>query len=107
VYQYEDENGVHDKRGWRPLNADEREALLGFRPGHTLAALKRDERPGGHYQRAGSDIRCSLLGNSFSCPAGRPARQCPSQSWDAPGSPGHGPDTWWTVAPRIGTATRL
>jgi hypothetical protein len=69
VYQYEDENGVRGKRGWRPLNADDRESLLGFRPGHTLAALKREERPGGHYQRAGSDIRCSLLGNSFSCPA--------------------------------------
>ncbi len=80
-YQYEFWNGVfhRDAAGvnkippvplatkttrWRPLEPYKREVRLGFAWGHTAAALPkalRESRP-----RESEDVRCSLLGNSFS-----------------------------------------
>ena len=39
---------------------------MGFARGHTKAVTKREAAIG---LEAAEDIRCSLLGNSFSCPA--------------------------------------
>eukprot|EP00973_Karenia_brevis_P089563 12398387-Karenia_brevis.AAC.1 len=65
-YQYVISNLVASSKGLRPLTANEREVRLGFEWGHTASALHKSEakaRPA-----VCEDVRCSLLGNSFSCP---------------------------------------
>lgn len=48
----------------RPLNAGEREQLMGFRRNHTLDLLKKPPE-GPEEKEAAEDLRCSALGNSF------------------------------------------
>jgi hypothetical protein len=66
-YQYKDRNGVWGPEGWRPLNANERERRMGYEPGHTLAALTKDEIR--RDPRRAEDVRCALIGNAFYVPA--------------------------------------
>eukprot|EP00435_Cladocopium_sp_Y103_P040117 s199_g10.t2 len=48
----------------RPLNAQEREVLMGYQPGHCMRLLKKPpETP--EEKRAAEDLQCSALGNSF------------------------------------------
>ena len=48
----------------RPLKADEREILMGFKRGHTLKMLRKPpESP--EEKKDAEDLRCSALGNSF------------------------------------------
>ena len=54
------------KKQWVPPNSEIREALMGFRQGHTYncwTTQSRKQDPGG-WELA----RCSLIGNSFHCP---------------------------------------
>ena len=63
-YQYKSQYILYSEDSWRLTNASERELLHGYGWGHTALCLsasdiKRD-------QRAYEDLRCSLLGDSFS-----------------------------------------
>jgi hypothetical protein len=60
-YQYCTENGVLQRGRWRPLVAEEREQLMGFRRNHTLASLHKHEVK----TMEAEDVRRSLIGNSF------------------------------------------
>jgi hypothetical protein len=46
------------------VGLDDREEIMGFRAGHTLAGLNRHEK---HDKQLEIDVRRSLVGNSFSC----------------------------------------
>jgi hypothetical protein len=58
---------VHDpRRGARQLEIGEKEMLMGYRRGHTAAALSRGELKNKELAR---DIQHALIGNTFSLPA--------------------------------------
>ena len=61
--QYQDHCGVMDKGSWRPLNAREREARMGFVLEHTAEAFSKQDK--GLAEREKEHVRCTLLGNSF------------------------------------------
>lgn len=48
----------------RPLNAEEREILMGYDRGHTLAMLKKSPETS-EDRREAEDIRCAAIGNAF------------------------------------------
>ncbi len=63
-YQYKEQYLLTKGRVWRLLSPPERELLLGYGIGHTRSCLSASDIKG-HEQRY-EDIRCSLLGDSFS-----------------------------------------
>eukprot|EP00438_Fugacium_kawagutii_P028598 Skav226690 [mRNA] locus=scaffold3971:127988:129514:- [translate_table: standard] len=64
-YTYKDEYVVEDQdQNKRVLNANERELLMGFPRGHTLALAKKIPEKV-EEQQSLEDLRCSALGNSF------------------------------------------
>jgi hypothetical protein len=66
-YQYCDRNMVWDGRcGARQLEIGEKEVLMGYRRGHTAAALSRSELKNKELER---DVRHALIGNTFSLPS--------------------------------------
>ena len=64
-YTYEREYMVREPEGWlRPLNASEREVLMGYKKGHTLD-LARKPPESDKEQQALEDQRCAAVGNAF------------------------------------------
>eukprot|EP00435_Cladocopium_sp_Y103_P019621 s4562_g4.t1 len=63
-YQYKDDYVLWSDRGWRLINARERELLHGYGWDHTALALSASmiKRSPSEYE----DLRCSLVGDSFS-----------------------------------------
>ena len=51
-------------QGLRPLRAEEREVLMGYDKGHTLAMLKKSPETLQEV-RTSEDLRCAAIGNSF------------------------------------------
>eukprot|EP00973_Karenia_brevis_P013849 1878406-Karenia_brevis.AAC.1 len=66
AYQYLISNLVSRPGGLRTLTAHEREVRLGFEWGHTAGAMPKSV--GKARPSELEDMRCSLLGNTFSCP---------------------------------------
>ena len=64
-YQYLKPNILCDDGQWRTLNATERELLLDFKPRHTMTCMATKARK--YCPQALEDLRCGLLGDSFSC----------------------------------------
>ena len=63
-YQYQSKLLLSRGDRKRSLNAQEREIIMGFPPGFTLAALERTKRSG----QEAEDARCALIGNSWAVP---------------------------------------
>ena len=63
-YQYKDSYVIRGKKGWRLLSAVERELLLGYGYRHTSLCLSASNIKVSKTKY--EDIRCSLLGDSFS-----------------------------------------
>ena len=63
-YQYKQQYLLTRGRSWRLLSPPERELLLGYGIGHTRSCLSASEAKG--QEQRYEDLRCSLLGDSFS-----------------------------------------
>lgn len=63
-YQYKHQYLITTKQSWRLLSPPERELLLGYGIGHTRSCLSASEQKG--QEQKYEDIRCTLLGDSFS-----------------------------------------
>ena len=63
-YQYKEQYLISRGHNWRLLSPPERELLLGYGIGHTRPCLSASEAKG--QEQRFEDIRCSLLGDSFS-----------------------------------------
>ena len=63
-YQYKEQYLLTRGRAWRLLSPPERELLLGYGIGHTRACLSASDVKG--QEQRYEDLRCSLLGDSFS-----------------------------------------
>ena len=63
-YQYKEQFLLTKGRTWRLLSPPERELLLGYGIGHTRSCLSASDIKG--QEQRYEDIRCSLLGDSFS-----------------------------------------
>lgn len=66
-YTYQEKFLVKNTDGvLRPLNANERERLMGFEPGHTRAMSKKDPTSA-EEKEACEVMRCAAVGNAFHC----------------------------------------